>query len=91
MKMNKLILLVLFISLYISTSAQTINKGDFAINTSVDNVLGRYNIGGEYFFAKSKNDSLKIKSVFSVFANVGITKMHVKSALLTGTSINTEL
>lgn len=71
-----------------SLFAQTIKGGQFTLNTSIDNFLRKYNLGGEYFFTKKEQSNKK--DVVSIFINIGATNDKLNGLQLTGINIRTE-
>ncbi|TAG10091.1 MAG: hypothetical protein EAZ35_06195 [Sphingobacteriia bacterium] len=87
--MIKISIFIFFTSLGSNLFAQNIKGGGFALNTSIENFSGKYNIGGEYFFAKKEKPDQK--DIVSLFMNIGSTNSNINGLPLTGKSIRTEL
>jgi hypothetical protein len=87
--MLKLFILIFFTFLSSSLFAQSVKGGEFALNTSLDNFSGKYNVGGEYFFERKMKPDQKDR--YSLFMNFGSNNYELNGLPLTGTNIRTEL
>ena len=84
-----LLLLMLLLSLSYKSNSQTVKPKDVIISSFIpDNILGRYNLGVEYYFNNKKDSTL---NPISVFINGGKTSSTILNQKIEGIDFTGEI